>query len=373
MADTTLPTSAPEGTLRLRRRQLAALVCGLAIVAGGTLGIRWWWTERFMIDTNNAYVRADVVTIAPRVSGIIVAVDVADNQRVRANDILARIDDRDYRAKLRQADGSVVAARANVSAQQARIAGLDARSAQQQNAIAEKAAAVSVREAEAHLADLEYQRQSYLSRQQATSVQKQQSAEADTQKATAALAEARATLATSRAYLTVLGTERDAATAELDKARGALQQALGAQDAARLDLERTAIRAPTDGKVGHRTVRVGQYAETGMPLMAVVPDGMYVIANYKETQVDRIRPGQPARIVVDAFGGVTLAGRVDSLAPASGAQFALLPPDNATGNFTKIVQRIPLRIRIDEGQPRTDELRPGMSVEAIVDTQDLSR
>ncbi|WP_233023493.1 HlyD family secretion protein [Rhodopseudomonas boonkerdii] len=326
-----------------------------------------------MIATDNAYVRADIVTIAPRISGIMAIVEVRDNQQVYSGDVLARIDDRDYRARLRQADGSVTTAHAGVTSQQAHIANLDAKLTQQQSTIAERTAAVAVREAEAQLAELDYQRQLYLSGQQASSIQRLQSAEADQRKATASLTEARASLSTAKAALAVLGTERDAARADLDSRRGALEQALGARDIARLDLERTAIRSPANGWVGQRAVREGQYAETGMPLMAIVPGDIYVIANYKETQIDRIRPGQPASVIVDALGGISLTGHVDSMAPASGAQFALLPPDNATGNFTKIVQRMPLRIRIDADQARTSELRPGMSVEATVDTREPAR
>lgn len=370
MSETALPRPA-TGMFGIQRRHVVILSGGLVTIAIAAFGVQWWRDGRFMMDTNNAYVRADVVTISPRLSGIVATVEVADNQPVHANDVLARIDDRDYRARLRAADGSVVAARADIAGQQARIANLDSRSLQQQSTIDEKSAAVSVREAEARLAELDYQRQSYLSHQEAASVQRLQSAETDKQKAVAALAEAQAALVTAKAYLAVLSTERDAAVAELNKARGALEQTLGAQDAARLDLERTAIRAPIDGRIGQRTVRVGQYAETGMPLMAIVPREIYVIANYKETQVGHIRSGQPATVTVDALDGISLTGHVDSLAPASGAQFALLPPDNATGNFTKIVQRIPLRIRIDANQPQASELRPGMSVEATVDTRDV--
>lgn len=161
--------------------------------------------------------------------------------------------------------------------------------------------------------------------------------------------------------------------ADRAKAEGVVQQARAALAAARLDLERTVIRAPVAGQVGQRVLRVGQYADVGMPLLALVPAAAYVVANYKEIHTDRIRPGQGVTVVVDALGGATLKGRVDSFAPASGAQFAVLPPDNATGNFTKIVQRIPLRIRFDSGQARLGDLRPGMSVETTVDTRAATR
>lgn len=210
--------------------------CSVALLAACVLGMRWWTTGRFMIETDDAYVRADVVTIAPRVAGDIVAVTVADNQRVRAGDVLARIDDRDYRMRVEQAEGAVASAKADIEAQQARIATLDAQSAQQQSMIEQNSAAVAAREADAHFADLEYQRQSSLARQKVGSVENLQSAEGVTRKAAATLAEARATLAASHAYLAVLATQRDAAVADLDKARGALRQAQAVLDAARLDL-----------------------------------------------------------------------------------------------------------------------------------------
>jgi len=356
---------------RPSRRHLVAAGGGLTLAAGAAFGLHWWSTGRFMIATDNAYVRADVVTIAPRVAGNVIEVAVADNQRVRAGDILIRIDDRDYRARVEQAEGAVAAAKADAAARQARIANLDALSAQQRNVIAQNAATITAREADAHLAELEYLRQSDLSRHQVTTEKNLQLAEAEARKATAGLAEARARLAASRDHLEVVATDRKVAAAELDKARGLLHQAEAARDAARLDLERTAIRAPVHGQIGRRTARVGQYAEVGAPLLAVVPADAYIVANYKETQTARIRPGQPVEIVVDAFDGAALKGHVDSFAPASGAQFALLPPDNATGNFTKIVQRMPLRIRVDDGQPRAADLRPGMSVQTTIDTRDI--
>jgi membrane fusion protein (multidrug efflux system) len=343
--------------------------CTLALVATCALGLRWWNTGRFQIDTDDAYVRADVVTIAPRVAGMIAAVTVADDQHVRAGDVLAQIDDRDYRLKLDQAEGAVAQAQAEVVGKQARIAGLDAQVTEQGSVMAQAAAAFAARSAEADLAELDHQRQSVLARQQVTSTQALQTAQAHARASVANVAGARAAMAIARDHLPVLHGEVRAARADLDKARGSLRQAQATLAAARLDLERTVIRAPIAGQVGQRTVRVGHYADIGAPLMAVVPGGAYVVANYKETQSERILPGQAVEILVDALGGAVLRGHVDSFAPASGAEFALLPPDNATGNFTKIVQRLPLRIRIDPGQPYAARLRPGMSVETIVDTR----
>jgi membrane fusion protein (multidrug efflux system) len=322
-----------------------------------------------MIETDNAYVRADFITIAPRVAGNIVEVGVRDNQFVKSGDILARIEDRDYRAKVKLAEGALAATKASIAAQQAHIDRLDAEQKQQASTIAQSMATLQAREADAHFAELELARQKTLSDKQWTSTRNLQTAEADARKTTASVAEARAMLETSRLKLPIIKTEREGAVADLQKAIGEAVQAQAALDIARIDLARTVLRAPTDGQVGQRALRVGQYAEVGTPLLAIVPNDVYVVANYKETQADHIRPGQPATIVVDTFDGMMLTGKVDSFAPATGAEFALLPPDNATGNFTKIVQRLPLRIKIDRAQLRYDELRPGMSVETIVDTR----
>lgn len=369
--DDIIGLSAP--TRRIDRRLLIAAGSGGLALAAIAWGIDWWTHGRFMIETDNAYVRADVVTIAPRVAGTIVAVAVADNQRVKAGDILARIDDRDYRLKVGQAQGVLDEAEAGLAAARARIANLDARSARQGSLIARDAAAATAQQAQAHLADATMQRQAALSRQHVTSEEMLQGAQAEKSRADAGVVQARAVLSASRAQVRVLATERDAMVADRAKAEGVVQQARAALAAARLDLERTVIRAPVAGQVGQRVLRVGQYADVGMPLLALVPAAAYVVANYKEIQTDRIRPGQGVTVVVDALGGATLKGRVDSFAPASGAQFAVLPPDNATGNFTKIVQRIPPRIRFDSGQARLGDLRPGMSVETTVDTRAATR
>jgi len=352
---------------RPTRRQL--MICGsaLTLFAGGAYTLHWWTTGRFLVITDDAYVRADVVTIAPRVAGTINAVTVADNQWVQAGTVLARIDESDFRQRVEQAEGAMQSAEAEVAAQQARIANLDARAAQQQGVIAQAAAELSARQSGSRLASQEYRRQVLLSRQQVTSEQILQSAQAAARRASAELGGSREGLAVARAQLPVLSTERAGAVADLAKAQGGLRRAGAVLAAAQLDLSRTVVRAPASGRIGQRSVRAGHYVEAGTPLMALVPADTYVIANCKETQTRHIRPGQSVRIAVDALGGEYLRGHVESLAPASGAQFALLPPDNATGNFTKIVQRMPLRIRIDPGQSAAAALRPGMSVETSID------
>ena len=357
----------------MTRRQLALGAGAAGILVAIAFGVYWCAVGRFRIGTDDAYVRADVVIITARVSGYVAEVAVTDNQHVRVGELLARIDDRDYRAKVQQTEGEVIAASAAVAAQEARIANLRAQTDQQRNVIKEGTATVAAAEAEAHRADLEYRRQTSLAQQEITSAQKLEIAAADAQESLSRLAAARAAVAAESGHLTVIATEQQAALAGLSQARGVVQQAQSALTLARLALGYTEIRAPIAGIVGERSLRVGQYAEVGSPLLAVVPRDAYIVANYKEVQIDRVRPGQPVDIAVDAFDGATLKGHVDSFSPASGAQFALLPPDNATGNFTKIVQRMPIRIQVDKGQARAGELRPGMSVITTIDTRAPAR
>jgi membrane fusion protein (multidrug efflux system) len=361
------------GEWNVTRRQLGIGAGAIGTLAAIAFGLYWSVIGRFLVGTDDAYVRADVVVITPRVSGYVTEVAVADNQHVHARDLLARIDDRDYRAKVQQAEGAVAAAIAAIAAQEARIANLRAQTDQQRNVIKESTATVAIGEAEAQRADLEYQRQSSLAQQEITSAQKLEGAAADAHASLAKLAAARAALAGQSGHLQVIATEQQAAVAVLGQERGLLQQAQAALTLARLALSYTEVRAPVEGIVGERSLRVGQYAEVGSPLLAVVPPDAYVVANYKEVQIEQVRPGQPVDIEVDAFGGEKLDGHVDSFSPASGAQFALLPPDNATGNFTKIVQRMPVRIRVDAGQARAAELRPGMSVITTIDTRVRAR
>lgn len=349
----------------------------LPYIAGATttllalgFGLHWWLSTRFIEITDNAYVRADAVTISPRISGYVAEVVIHDNQEVHRGDILVRIEDATYRARIQQAQAAVAASQADIAIETAAVATLDAQVAQQENLITQAQAEVQSADADASRAGLEWRRQQALAERQINSIQRFETTETDQKKTIAVLAGTRAALAGQRARLLALFAERQGKAAALDKARATLKQMQAAQATSAIDLENTAIRAPTDGVVGQRIVRVGQYVEPGSPLLAVVPlQTNYVVANYKETQLGRVAIGQPVDIEVDAFGGETLHGHVDSFAPASGAQFALLPPDNATGNFTKIVQRMPIRIEIDSDQPRAHDLRPGMSIVARINTR----
>lgn len=355
--------------LRKARRPAAIGAIALCLLAAGGAGIRWWTAGRFMVSTDNAYVRADIATVSPRVTGYIVNVGVRDNQRVAKGDVLATLDDRDYRMRVARAEGAVAAAKAALDAQYAAIANLDAQGERQRSVIAATTADVQARQADHRQATLEYRRERALEHQQASDARHLEAADASATRTEAAVQAARATAEASRAYAKVLATERQRSAAALDEARGALLQAEAGLALANLDLEHTVIRAPMGGTIGQRAARVGAYVGPGSPLMAIVPNEVYVIANYKEVQLEGVTPGQRVEVEVDALGGGVLKGRVESFAPASGAQFALLPPDNATGNFTKIVQRIPVRIAVDADQPTLSSLRPGMSVVASINTR----
>jgi membrane fusion protein (multidrug efflux system) len=345
------------GGRRLNPRSL--LLAGGAIVlliAAGIYGREWWNTGRFIVSTDDAYVQADNVIISPKVSGYISDVPVQDNQPVKSGEVLARIDDRDYQTALASAQANLDAAAANID-------NLTQQIAQQNYAVAEARAAVDGDQAALTFAEQDAQRYAFLSRSGAGTTQSAQSSTSSVAEKRAALDHDIAAVGAAQTQLGVLG-------AQLAQARATLAQQQAALRQAELNLSYTTITSPIGGTVGERTLRVGQYVQAGTQLMAVVPlRAVYVTANYKETQLTDVRAGQPVSITIDTFPGTTVHGVVNSVAPASGEEFALLPPDNATGNFTKIVQRVPVKITIDPHDPLLGQLRPGMSAEPAIDTQ----
>lgn len=349
------------------------IICGLALGGAGLAAASAWYWERSSVEeTENAYVRAELTAISPKVQGYVSALPIADNQTVKAGDVLVRIDDADFRARVGQAEANVAAAQAGIEAQQAAITNLDSQTAEQRNVIGQAEAAVMSAEAEADRAQLDYTRYETLAKTFDTPHQRLETAAADLRKATAAVAGTRAAAAAERGKLDVLASSRKQAEAGLQQARASLGQAEASQTLARIDLANTVLRAPVDGVVGARTVRLGALVQPGMPLLSIVPlDHVWVVANFKETQVARMRPGQAVTIRADSFPGVAVPGHVDSFSPASGAQFTLLPPDNATGNFVKIVQRIPVKIAVDPGGPLQGRLRPGMSASVDINVGDV--
>lgn len=307
--------------------------------------------------TDDAYVEADFTTVAPQISGTVSRVLVEDNQKVKAGDPLVMIDDRDFVV-------AVDATKAQVASEQANIASIQAQIARQGSSIRQAKASIVADEAALKLATENQIRYRNLAADGAGTVQALQ--EADTQ-----LSIQKAGLDKNQAGLVATRQQIDILQAELGKAKAALAQAKTAQSAAELKLSYTKIASPINGTIGQKSVRVGAYVNAGKSLLAIVPlDALYITANFRETQLANIRPGQPVDIQVDAIPGVTIKGKVESLGPASGASFSVVPPHNATGNFTKIVQRLPVRISIDSNQIESSGLRVGMSVKPIITVKD---
>jgi membrane fusion protein (multidrug efflux system) len=341
---------------RWAMRILAGLAAIAAVGLAGYWAVGYWRVGRFLQSTDDAYLQADYTTIAPKVSGYIADVAVEDNQPVKAGQVLARIDDRDLRTALAQA-------RADVATAAAEIRNLDARLTLQQSMIDQADAGIAADQASVAFTKEEYDRYHTLLRSGVASTQRTEQADADYREKTALLQRDQAALIAAREQVGVLQAERAKAETQRQHYQAIEQQA-------ELNLGYATIVSPIDGTVGARSLRVGQYVQAGTQLMAVVPlQSVYVVANFKETQLAAMRDGEPAAVAVDSFPGRAIHGRVDSLSPASGLEFSLLPPDNATGNFTKIVQRIPVKIRLDSHDPLTGLLRPGMSVEATIDTK----
>ena len=345
---------------RLDLRRFGFFGLALLIALSATwYGRQWWTVGRFIESTDDAYVGGEVTVIAPKVAGFIVEVAVTDNQAVHTGDLLIKLDDRDYRAALAKANAAV-------AAQEATLANLDATRRLQDSMIAQAEAEVAAAEAEVARSRFDIMRYSQLASNQYASLQRFQQADADNKKATAAVEKARAALAAARLRLDVIDTQKQ-------EARAARDQAIAERDLARLNLGYTELRAPIDGVVGNRSARAGAYAMVGAQLISLVPaHGLWVDANFKESQLALVRPGLPASIEADVLPGRVFRGHVASLAPATGAQFSVLPPENATGNFTKIVQRVPVRIQLDDGASMLGDLRPGLSVTVAVDERSFA-
>jgi membrane fusion protein (multidrug efflux system) len=339
-------------------RKVLFIILPVVVLALGVSGGWYWWNVlRFLQSTDDAYVQSDVSLISPKVEGYIKKVKVADNQEVAEGAVLFVIDDRDFKAKVAQAEAAVAIAEASVATYESRLT-------LQQSMIEQAAATVKSVEADLTREQQDYKRYSALLSTDFASRQRFEQAEADARKGEAAVAKSRAAFAAEQNQLAVLRSQQREEQAKLQQARANLQLAQN-------DLENTVIRAPISGIAGNRAGQVGQYVKAGTQLLSLVPlSRIYVTANFKETQLTHMRPGQLAQVSVDAYPDLILDGRIESFAPASGAQFSLLPPDNATGNFTKIVQRVPLRIALPANSPLIGRLRPGLSVTVTVDTRD---
>jgi membrane fusion protein, multidrug efflux system len=347
---------APKASGRPLRKLLLVGASVLALTGGAYFGWEYWTVGRFQVSTDDAYVKADSTTIAPKVSGYMASVLVGDNEPVKAGQILAKIDDRDFRVALDQANADLEAAKAAVSTKLAAITA-------QQSTIAAAQATIAVDQATLTFAEQDDKRYAQLASTGYGSVQ-------NAQQSASRLAAGRAAVARDNASLANATKQLDVLKAELTQAQATVSRDEALRSQAELNLSYTTITSAVDGVVGNRTLRVGQYVQAGTQLMAVVPlSAAYIVANYKETQLAEVHPGQSVAIAVDTYPGVTFSGHVDSIAPASGQEFALLPPDNATGNFTKVVQRIPVKIVLDPGSDFAGELRPGMSVYPTIETK----
>jgi membrane fusion protein (multidrug efflux system) len=303
--------------------------------------------------TGNAYVQGDVTPISPKISGYITEVAIRDNQAVKVGDVLFRIDDSDYRARVDQAA-------AGVATRRSMLGNLASRLEQQRAVIEQASAALRGAEAEAHRAALDLARFRELTARNFVSQARLDQAQSEDLRNRASVSQAQANVAAARAQISVLESQYPQLRADIEAALAALRLA-------QIELENTVVRAPADGRVGEREARVGQYVRPGTLLVAIVAQQFWVVANFKETQIAAMQVGDAVDVSVDGISRTPFRGRIESLSPASGAQFALLPPDNATGNFTRIVQRIPVKITFEPGQRGLDQLRAGMSAQVVLE------
>ncbi|ABD89133.1 secretion protein HlyD [Rhodopseudomonas palustris BisB18] len=333
------------------------ITAAILLLLGGTgYGWYWWTTGSYFQSTNDAYLKADQVSIAPNVSGYLVGVPVVQNQTIAAGDQLAKIDDRSYRVRVEQAKAQLDQARAGKARAEAEL--------NRQYAQIEQANA-QLGQSEVSLAFAENQVARYrplaASGAEATERYDQIRNQRD---------QARAQVALNNAQVESARRMVPSIEAQIAEAQAAIEQAEAQLHQAQIDLDNTVVVSPIAGRVGDLTARVGQFVQPGMRMMTVVPvHDLYLEANYKETQIGLMRVGQPATIEVDALPNEKLHGEVLSFSPGTGSEFSLLPPQNATGNFTKVVQRVPVRIRIDAGPEARKVLVPGLSIVVDVDTR----
>ncbi len=357
MVETAVQQSPPPPRKRLSRRSLAVLAI-IGVIALGALLI--WFVHhetrgKFLVSTDDAYIRSDAVTVSPKVSGYVEQVFVADNQDVKVGQPLVRIDARDYSAQTAQYQAQVDVAAANADNVRAGIR-------EQEAAVDQARAQLASSKADAAFAAGEVERYAPLAATGAETKEKLASLRNQATEASKTVAAGVAALSSAEQRIGSLRAQVRQAEAQGEAARAQL-------GAANVNLGSTIVKASVDGRIGDKSVRVGQFVTQGTRMMSVVPiQAIYITANFKETQVGLMRPGQPAHVRVDALPGVDLRGHVESVAPGTGAQFSLISPQNATGNFTKIVQRVPVRIAIDAGSEARHVLVPGLSVNVTVDT-----
>jgi membrane fusion protein, multidrug efflux system len=356
VAEKASPASEPRG----KRKLVLLSVLLVALAAGAWYGKHWWTVGRFEVSTDDAYVGAHTATLAAKIPGYLVSVDVNDNAEVRAGDVIARIDDGDYQL-------AVETAHDNVAIEQAAVERIGKQTAAQQAAVAQANAQLASAKAGALRAEQELARQQSLAGKEFASRQALEQAQANRDQAVASVEAANATIAAAEADVAVFKAQQEEAKRTLKQYETALAKS-------ERDLSFTVIKAPYDGVIGNRAVQSGDYVQPGQRLASLVPlHDVYIDANFKETQLENLRAGQSVTVSVDALPDHDIKGKVVSVAPASGSVFSLLPPDNATGNFTKVVQRIPVRIEVPATLKTAELLRPGMSVVVSVNTKDVAQ
>ena len=350
------PAPVQTGKSGGRRRKILFGVAALVVLGAIAYGVNYFLVGRYFLTTDDAYVRANNTTLGARVAGHINVIVVADNAKVYAGDVIVRIDDGDYRI-------AVDSVRARIGTQQATIERIGQQIAAQASAVDQAKAQLDSAKAGVVRAQADFGRQQALSERGIASKAALEGSVATRDQATASVQSAQAGYNSALVGVEVVKAQQAEAQQQLAEFKAQLAKA-------ERDLEFASVRAPVDGYFSNRMVNAGDYVQPGQRLGNIVPlEGIYIDANFKETQFERIKPGQPVKISIDAFSTRKIDGVVESLSPASGAVFSLLPSDNATGNFTKIVQRVGVRIRVSKGVARAQLLRPGMSVFVKVDTR----
>lgn len=328
---------------------------------GATLGYRWYQAQHY-VSTDNAQIEGRIVPMAPRVAGYVKALNISDNQMVKAGEMLVKIDDRDYLARLQQADAELAIAIANAG-KSAGGDGVGQAMAQISMAQANASAATAnIRQIEANLQKARSDLERFRSLAAQNMASQQQLEAADT-----AVRAAEAQLKTARDSANAAGEQVTMYSAALRSAKSKVDATRAQRELAAIQLGDTGLQAPVGGMISKKNVEIGQLIQPGQTLFSIVAsDDIWIVANVKETDIGRVKPGDKAEIEVDAYPGSKLAGQVESISAATGAKFALLPPDNATGNFTKVVQRVPVKIRLQQDNAHKLPLRPGMSVFATI-------
>ncbi|AJD42873.1 HlyD family secretion protein [Rhizobium sp. SEMIA 4085] len=356
-APQTAPDTQTAPAEKKKRRSLVLPIVALAILAGGaSYGYEWWTNGRFMVSTDDAYIEGDIATISPKVTGYVAKVNVVANQQVKAGDVLATLDNGDYQNALDQAEAQIATEKLSLSRIDAQIEGAKA-------ALAQAQASKVALEAAVRGAEITQKRQADLQAKSVGTTADLDTANIALDQAKANLVGGDATIKSAEANVTILEAQRR-------EAEGSVRTLELQRDKAARDLSFTILKAPYDGVVGNRSVQEGDLVSPGQRLMALVPvRQLFIDANFKETQIQHLVPGSKVNVHVDAYDDHPIVGTVESISPASGSVFSLLPPENATGNFTKIIQRVPVRIALPQDALDSGRLRAGLSVVVDVDTR----